>query len=878
MINQDNESEFHPQATEWSRREFLRISGQLGLASAILPAGASAMAIPAHRTAATDGAYEYAAGEVTLPFSYSIARSSAPRPEGLDFSHQLNPDNCQVFVRMGNELWEFRSQWIINLGTVARFKGPDIDHMTRVEDGTYPDGMTACWFLGGMWYDESEQKLYAPMHVEQDGIRRTFPGSRKIALGTSTDQGKTWHYEGDIITSENYYYAPDFFKFSGSGYGIGVADFGFYVDKRDGYFYVFPDDAWTSRESNIRRWNSRAARCSITDKMAPGKWKYFYNGTWDEPALGGKSSTVAPSHLWGITYSTPLNRYICMFLANQDPPTHDNIDGIFIGSCTDLGKQDWVWGYCPEAPFGFMNLINSDGTGVADVSSDSFRFYSYFANNSFDRMDIKLSPGKTTTMNLQPRYMFEPHPESSDPMLGRVTKIVGSQSPEMKYTGSWIDQANPASYEGQSSQSATRNSSVEFSFQGDAVYWRALCSPHSGKAEIYLDGALRKTVDCYSPQSTSYEQFVYIRTGLSPTAKHTIKIVVTGQKNPKATAATVNHIAFEYSAESYKASAGFSGLMGKNNWHYQQWNGTEYSDLTFLTDEAHPRLYWSGSGDCAVGGNYLVPGNSHAVRKWIAPHGGTVRIEGVVVADPQSDNNFVAGISVNGETIWPDKPLIAGQKLSHDLRRTVIQGDAVIFMAGKKGLAASTAPANSGKVTWDPVITFTESVPPVWQPNQPGNRNLALHKYARSKVLVSHYRPFDAVDGNLNTAFTMPADDVFSSGDDWLQLDLENSYMLDRYVFVAQTADSAYRPSSFKLLKSDNGFAWTEVDSVTNAEFALEHYYAIPLVRITRDVPAFRARYVRLYLPKGKPFTISAFELYYAQGKSSFSIPIPSGA
>ena len=126
---------------------------------------------------------------------------------------------------------------------------------------------------------------------------------------------------------------------------------------------------------------------------------------------------------------------------------------------------------------------------------------------------------------------------------------------------------------------------------------------------------------------------------------------------------------------------------------------------------------------------------------------------------------------------------------------------------------------------------------------------------------MSHYRPFDAVDGNLNTAFTMPSDDVFSSGDDWLQLDLENSYMLDRYVFVSQTADAAYRPSSFKLLKSDDGFAWTEVDSVTNAEFTLDHYYAIPLVRITRDVPAFRARYVRLYLPKGKPFTISAFKL-----------------
>src|ERR1017187_512022 len=210
-----------------SRREFLRTTGQLGLAALVLPTVAS--------RAEEQSGNEYAAGEVTLPFAYSVSYSPAPKPDGLDFSHQYGPDNCEVFIRMDGELWEFRSQWITNLGTTARYKGPDIDHLVRVEDGTYPDGMTACWFLGGMWYDEADRKLHAPMHVEQDGPRRDYPGCRKIALATSTDKGKTWHYEGDIVTSETYYYAPDFFKFSGSSYGTGVADFGFYVDARAGY-------------------------------------------------------------------------------------------------------------------------------------------------------------------------------------------------------------------------------------------------------------------------------------------------------------------------------------------------------------------------------------------------------------------------------------------------------------------------------------------------------------------------------------------------------------------------------------------------------------------------------------------------------------------
>ena len=84
------------------------------------------------RLARKQSGYEYAAGDVVLPFSYSATRSPAPKPDNLDFSHQVSPDNCEVFIRIDDELWEFRSQWVVNLGTTARYKGPDIDHMTRV--------------------------------------------------------------------------------------------------------------------------------------------------------------------------------------------------------------------------------------------------------------------------------------------------------------------------------------------------------------------------------------------------------------------------------------------------------------------------------------------------------------------------------------------------------------------------------------------------------------------------------------------------------------------------------------------------------------------------------------------------------------------------
>jgi hypothetical protein len=67
------------------------------------------------------------------------------------------------------------------------------------------------------------------------------------------------------------------------------------------------------------------------------------------------------------------------------------------------------------------------------------------------------------------------------------------------------------------------------------------------------------------------------------------------------------------------------------------------------------------------------------------------------------------------------------------------------------------------------------------------------------------------------------------------------------------------------------------VDAVAEHSPPLDHYYGVPMIKVVRDIPEFRARYVRLYLPKGKPFTISEFELYYTAGQTSFGPPIPAG-
>jgi hypothetical protein len=798
-----------------------------------------------------EGSFEYAAGDVTLPFSYKAEVSTRPRPEPLNFPGQHNPDCCHAFVKIDGELWMFRIDFIADKGRIGRFKGPNIDTMTQMEDGTYPPEVGLGWLLGGLWYDQAERKLYAPVHIEQEGNYRFHPAwgwfSRKIGLATSVDKGKTWKYEGDIITPETYYHTRDAYKFSGSDTSNGMADFGFYVDTRGGYFYIYPLESWYPKGEWGARWAPRVARCAISDKMAPGKWQYFYQGRWDQPALGGKSSIVGASYFWGILYSTKLKRYVSISPYNKDPwwpPSTYNVDGVIIGTCTDLSKQDWVWGHFPEGMHGFMKLFSATGDDI-ETCDDRLRFYSFFADNSYQNLDVTLLDAPMQVNQGTPRFGFQPNPESSDPILSRRTKMVGSASPEMKYAGAWKEKTNPKEYyEGRLRESSTPGDSVEFHFTGPDIYWRAVRSPESGQADVYLDGEYRKTVDCYSPRATVSENFVYIKTGLDSAKPHTIKIVVKGARHPKSKGNAIGHMAFEFAAESHRASSGFSSIMGKNHWRYLQRAGEVEERLRFLpSDEVFTRD-WQGEGAVRIGNNYQIPDAGHAaVRQWVAPHAGTVRVEGEVTYDPPGGTS--ARLLKGKEELWPAGSGSSAGPVQHDLKIEVAQGEKIDFVA-------AVMKGGTGKVFWDPVITYTRSEPPVFRPNPPSDENLALGKYARSKMLSFAAQPFHAVDGDLRSAFSIYPDDRIASGDDWLQVDLDRPQTIDRYVLVSAPPVKGWRPVSFTLQRSDDGFAWTDVDKVTANQDE----------RCDRKVPAFTARYVRLYLPKGKPFTIQELELY----------------
>ncbi|GAB3797510.1 hypothetical protein GCM10028798_08860 [Humibacter antri] len=103
------------------------------------------------------------------------------------------------------------------------------------------------------------------------------------------------------------------------------------------------------------------------------------------------------------------------------------------------------------------------------------------------------------------------------------------------YSGSWTHDSGKswtaADYQGTETYSDTTGDSASYTFTGTGIQWIAPESLNHGLADVYIDGTKVGTVDTfYAGNPPQAQQVVFQKTGLS-NAQHTIKIVVTGQKD-----------------------------------------------------------------------------------------------------------------------------------------------------------------------------------------------------------------------------------------------------------------------------------------------------------------------------------------------------------
>ncbi len=492
-------------------------------------------------------------GTPALPFAWELSQRNLPML-CADFDYPVR----QVII--DGEVWMIFVPGRQAYGgrcPVLRYKGPDLEHLVRQPDGV-ADLHGGSGHLGcGMWLDESTKTLYGLIHTEYDGNDGGAWTNKKTRLATSKDLGLTWTLVGDILTRA----LPNREDYSGSFFEMGPADFDFYADTRGGYFYVTCWNGFVAKKGKLNSFvtYSEVARCAIADKMAPGKWFKFCNGTWTEPGLGGKASRVGFSlrGIYGNTiYSTYLNKYLRIGIhAGVVDPRFTKLgfldSSVNISACTDLAKQDWLpmAKLLDEPANRLFGFTLADASGIDPVTCDqTLRAYNFWLDGNRS-LDITLNEGSTPSRYLPPydSYTYEPHPESGDRLESRKTQIIGSADPAMLYEGDeWTVEQGEHYYQGQAKTASQAGQSVQFEFSGGAIYWRAAGGPDCGKADVLIDGVLEKTVDCFFAECPLVYQFAFVKTGLDPQKTHTIQIVVRGEKNPGASGTMIRHIAFEY--------------------------------------------------------------------------------------------------------------------------------------------------------------------------------------------------------------------------------------------------------------------------------------------------------------------------------------------
>jgi hypothetical protein len=210
--------------------------------------------------------------------------------------------------------------------TSTRDGGRWIESVYREPDGT----------LYG-WYHNEPMKLI-PEEVQKGRPNRlTAPG---IGAAVSRDDGLTWDDLGILIeggpgtlnyATQNYYFAG------------GNGDFSVILDRQGDYFYFLMGTYY--RE--VSQQGIAMARLRFADRADPvGKAVRWFDGAWQEPGLGGRSTPnlpvrsdwngEQPDAFWGpsVHYNTHVEQYVILMNRAIDPRWKN--EGIYASVTPDI--------------------------------------------------------------------------------------------------------------------------------------------------------------------------------------------------------------------------------------------------------------------------------------------------------------------------------------------------------------------------------------------------------------------------------------------------------------------------------------------------------------------------------------------------------------
>jgi hypothetical protein len=189
-----------------------------------------------------------------------------------------------------------------------------------------------------------------------------------------------------------------------------------------------------------------------------------------------------------------------------------------------------------------VEVVDAAASGFrgAWVWIDAFEVGQSAGPTATPRPTARPTAGPTPTPTRAPRVTPTP---TGAPTPG-TTRIEDGDS-RIAYAGTWHTNASPnANHSGGTARLAgDAGDTATLTFNGTGVKWQGLKDPWAGIARVYVDGTLRATVDTYSAVE-QLRQTLFTLDGLAA-GTHTIRIEVTGTRNPSSGAAWIWVDAFD---------------------------------------------------------------------------------------------------------------------------------------------------------------------------------------------------------------------------------------------------------------------------------------------------------------------------------------------
>lgn len=208
------------------------------------------------------------------------------------------------------------------------------------------------YFAGGPIYNSDRNGLllmfyHAEIYTSPPGY---LPFYSELGLARSTDGGITWKDLGLVITPHASV-TSEYFQISHRSFDVGWGAYAIVGE----YFYLYYKDLLHEGDQ-FRPVNVAVARAKIEDVLDAAekvsgvtRWEKFYQGSWAEPGIGGRSSPLDEKNrdsiiIADVAYSSYLKKYISIGIGEPWPNTDLNLcesaDGIYWSNCRKIVNDE----------------------------------------------------------------------------------------------------------------------------------------------------------------------------------------------------------------------------------------------------------------------------------------------------------------------------------------------------------------------------------------------------------------------------------------------------------------------------------------------------------------------------------------------------------